>query len=129
MTNVPKWMRAALWATAVMNLLGAVTFVPQITLGREMMGLPAAGHPLYLWIIAEFIFVFGVAYGWCAWTARAPRVFVAVAAAGKLAFFVTMAACWLAGDLPMKAALGASGDLLFGSLFVCWLVQTQAKTV
>ncbi len=123
--NLPPWMRVALWATTLLNLLGSIAFVPQFPMGREMMSLPAAGHPIYLWIIAEFIFIFGVAYAYCAWTSRAPRVFIGVAAAGKLSFFATMVGFWLAGEVPMKAALGASSDLLFGGLFLLWLAQTR----
>ena len=125
--KLPTWMRVALLATAVMNVVGAIAFAPLMANGRELLHLPAPVHPIYLWIIAEFILVFGVAYAWCAITARAPRLFVAVGAAGKLLFFATMVLFWLAGELPFEAAAGVVGDLVFGGLFLVWLVQSRAQ--
>jgi hypothetical protein len=125
--KLPTWMRVALLATAVMNIVGAIAFAPLVANSRELLHLPAPVHPLYLWIIAEFILIFGIAYAWCAITARAPRLFIAVGAAGKLLFFATRALFWLAGELPLDAALGGIGDLLFGGLFLAWLVQSRAQ--
>ncbi len=123
--KLPRWMRVDLGATAAMNLVGASAFVPGLSVLREKAGIPLEGHPLYLWIIAEFIFIFGAAYAYCAITARAPRVFISVAAAGKLAFFATILGFWLVGDLPMMAVLVGSGDLIFGCVFLVWLAQTR----
>lgn len=122
---LPKWMRVAMLATAAMNCLGAFAFVPSITALRNQFGFPQNVHPLYLWIIAEFIFIFGVAYAWAGFSGRASRLFVAVGAAGKLAFFGTIAAFALSGELPFKTILNASGDLIFGLLFAFWIFQTR----
>lgn len=116
-------MKAALWATAAMNVLGALAFVPAFAAVREAFAFPAA-HPLYLFI-GEFIAIFGVAYGWCAAAGRAPRVFIAVSAAGKLAFSTTLILFWLAGELPPLAVSGGAGDLVFGGLFLGWLVRSR----
>lgn len=118
-------MRIALAATAVMNLGGAIAFAPLTNAGPEALNLPGPVHPIYLWIIAEFIAVFGVAYAWCAATGRAPRLFIAVGAAGKLLFFATLVAFWLSGEVSVKAAAGGIGDLIFGGLFVAWLIRTR----
>lgn len=128
MLPLPAWMRATLWTTGVLNLLGATIFLPVFPAGRALLSLPAAGHPLYLWIVSEFIFIMGVAYAYCAWTNRAPRVFIAVGAAGKLAFFFTLTAFWLVGDFPVTIPLLGSSDLLLGSLFVAWLIQSSIKS-
>lgn len=124
---LPSWMRTALWATALLNLLGTITFLPGGHLIRQRMSLPPETHPMYLWIIAEFIFIFGVAYAYCAWTNRAPRVFIGVAAAGKFAFFTTLAGFWLSGDLPVKSVLAGSADLFFSGLFLAWLLLTRNR--
>ena len=124
---LPTWMRVALWSTALMNLLGALSFLPGFPLVRQLVGLPSSVHPLYLWIIGEFIFIFGLAYGYCGWRARAPRLFVGVAAAGKLSFFVTLTSFWLIGDLSLRAPLAGSADLVLGCLFLIWLRQTQNR--
>lgn len=117
-------MRAALWATAVMNVAGAGAFVPAITVIRDRLQLPAA-PPIYLWIIFEFIAIFGVAYGWCAFTGRAPRLFIAVGASGKLAFSATMALCAAAGQISAVAVQASAGDLFFGIAFTWWLLTTK----
>jgi hypothetical protein len=119
------WMRVALYATAVMNLLGAFAFIPLLPAGRDLLNLPGPVHPIYLWIVGEFILVFGVAYAWCALKGRAPRVFIALGAAGKLLFFATLVGFWLAGELTASAAMGGLGDLLFGCLFLVWLYQVR----
>ena len=117
-----KWFRIALFATAAMNMLGALTFIPANRSGRELMNLPEP-HPLYLWILAVWIFAFGVCYLWLAVTRRHEWLFIAIAAIGKLSFFTLLAIYWLAGELPFRAALGGSGDLVFGCIFLRWLVQ------
>jgi len=121
---LPAWLRSALWTTAVLNVFGAIAFfMPALPLGRSLMGLPAV-HPLYLWLIAEFIFLMGLAYGYCAWADRAPRFFLAMGAAGKLAFSITLIGFWLIGDLPLQTPLLGGADFVVGSLFIVWLVQT-----
>jgi hypothetical protein len=117
-------MRTALWVTAVMNMGVALVVSPLVNAGPVLLSLPAA-EPLYLWIVAQFIFIFGLGYGWCALSGHAPRLFIALAAGGKLAFFITVASFWGIGQLPLKAAAAASADLVFGLLFVCWLYQVR----
>ena len=119
------WMRIALGLTAVMNIGGALAFAPITKAGPETLNLPGPVHPIYLWMIAEFIAVFGVAYGWCAVKGRAPRLFIAIGAAGKLLFFATLVVFWLTGELALKAAAGGIGDLLFGGLFLYWLYTVR----
>ena len=116
-------MRVALAATAVMNLVGAAIFAPLSTLAHDLGGFPAGAHPLYAWTVAEFIGFFGVGYGWCAWTGSAPRLFVALGAAGKLAFFATLLAFFAQGELPARAVAFGSADLWFGLAFLFWLLR------
>ena len=123
--KLPTWLRVALLATSVMNLAGAVAFLPGVRFGRDMLGLPADPHPFYLLALAEFIFLFGLWYGWCGWQGHAPRLFLALAAAGKLLFFATLVGLWLTGSLPAAAPLNTLGDLVFGTLFLIWLLQTR----
>ncbi len=122
MTPLPTWMRAALAATAPLNLVGAALFAPLSTLAHDLAGLPGDVHPLYAWIVAEFVGLFGIAYGWCAWTGRAPRLLIALGAAGKLAFFATLASYWALGELPFRAVAFASADLWLGLAFLFWLL-------
>ncbi|HVE58412.1 MAG TPA: hypothetical protein VNB22_16385 [Pyrinomonadaceae bacterium] len=115
-----KWFRIALFATAAMNILGAFSFIPANRTGRAAFGFPEA-HPLYLWIIAAWIFAFGLCYLWMAVKESREWLFIAVGAIGKLSFVVILLLLALAGELPFRAVLGGAGDLIFGVLFVVWL--------
>jgi hypothetical protein len=125
MIRLPKWMRATMLATAVMNILGAIAFIPSAGALREIGGLPPAGHPLYLTTVGAFIFIFGLAYLWAAVTGMADRLFMAVAAAGKLAYFALVVGYWVGGLLPVTAVASGTGDLVFGSLFLVWLYSLR----
>jgi len=122
MSPLPGWMRAALAATTLMNLVGAAIFAPLSTLAQDLGGFPAGAPPIYAWTVAEFIGFFGLGYGWCAWTGRAPRLFVALGAAGKIAFFATLLACFAQDQLPFRAVAFGSADLWFGLAFLFWLL-------
>lgn len=124
--NLPTWMRVALLATAPMNLLGSLAFLPP---GRDLrlaMGWPPDGHPIYAATVALFIFFFGAAYLWTGLTGRADRLFILLAATGKLAFFLLTLWYWLAGTLSGQVPASAVGDLVFALLFFTWLFQVRA---
>lgn len=125
MMTLPRWMRVTMLTTAVMNVMGGITFIPAARALRELGGLPATALPLYLATIGVFILIFGLAYLRSAFTGKADRLFVAVAAAGKLAFFGLLVWYWAAGLLPGTAVTSGMGDLVFGSLFLVWLYQVR----
>ena len=125
MIQLPTWMRVALFATAAMNLAGSAAFIPAANGLREFSGLPEAGHPLYIATVGLFIFTFGLGYLYAALTARADRLFIAVAAGGKLSFFGLLVALWVTGDLPGMIPLAGIGDLVFGTLFLIWLFRAE----
>jgi hypothetical protein len=114
-------MRTALYATGVMNVAAAATFLPAALPVRTLIGLPEYGHPLYAASVAMFIFLFGLGYLWTARTGHADRVFIAVAAAGKFSFFATLACFWALGSLPLRAPLLGCADLFFSIVFAVWL--------
>jgi len=115
-----KWFRIALFATAAMNILGAFSFIPANHAGRATFGFPEA-HPLYLWILAAWIFAFGLCYLWMAVKQSREWLFIAIGAIGKLSFFGILLTLALSGELPFRAVLGGVADLIFGVLFVIWL--------
>jgi hypothetical protein len=120
-TTLPVWMRRALYATAAMNVIAAIGFLPPAHALRALAGLPEAEHALYLTIVSMFVLLFGLAYLSLAMSGRPDRFFLTIAAAGKLSFFALLAVLWLGGTLPFRAVLAGSGDLVFGLLFVAWL--------
>jgi hypothetical protein len=122
---LPRWLVAALWLTTPLNVIGAWLFSPLSRAGFELTHFPAEVHPLYRWALAEFIGLFGLGYGFCAYRRRAPRFFIALGAAGKLAFFATVASYWAAGELPGQAVGAASADLWLGLAFALWVFQAR----
>jgi hypothetical protein len=126
MTTLPGWLRAALYATAVMNIAVALVFFPGVPVARALFGFPDAGHAFYFATVALFIGLFGVAYLWYAVAGRADRFFIAWCGAGKLGFVILTAAMWAAGELPARAALGGLADLPFSVAFLAWALRTPA---
>ncbi len=120
-TLLPVWMRRALYATAAMNVVGAIGFLPPAHALRALAGFPEAEHPLYLATVSMFVLLFGLAYLALAVSGRPDRFFIAVAAAGKVAFFALLTVLWLGGTLPLQAIAAGTGDLVFGALFLVWL--------
>lgn len=112
-------------ATAAMNLMGALTFTPWGRPIRALGELPEGAPPVYLWIIAIFILLFGVAYFVMGVTGRGDPLLIAIAGVGKLSLVVLLTVLWIAGELTIKAPLSAVGDLVFGVLFLVWLASPR----
>lgn len=125
---MPTWFRITLYATAIVNLGGAATFLPAMKQSRALVGLPEPAAPLYLWIIAVWIFLFGVCYLWLATQQRQEWLFIAIGASGKLSFFAILAASAVAGEIPPQAVAAGLWDLVVGCLFVVWLVKYRPSS-
>lgn len=128
MIPLPTWMRRALFAAAAMNVLAAAGFLPAAGPLRAAAGFPEDAHPFYLLTVGMFVVLFGIGYLWTALVGHADRLFIALAAAGKLSFFALLVHLWSAGALPIRAPVMGSGDLVFGTIFVAWLLTARAHT-
>jgi hypothetical protein len=120
---LPTWLRRAFLATAVMNVGGGLLFLPPAAPLRALVGVPPGEHAIYLVTLAMFVFLFAAAYAYAGWTGRADQLFVALSAAGKLSFVAILVCFWLAGEIAITAPLAAVGDLVFGLMFLTWLVS------
>ena len=120
-------MRRTLFATAGMNILAAAAFVPAAEPLRAVLGIPEAGHALYLLAVGMFILIFGLGYLWAAIAGRAERLFITLAAVGKLSFFGLLVGCWTVGALPIRLPVLGTGDLIFAMLFLAWLISARAR--
>jgi hypothetical protein len=118
-------MRSVFLITGVINMVGALFFVPRVGFGRALLGLPVGAYPLYLWIIASWIFLFGVAYFYLAITGKPERLFVYVGAFGKLFFGLLLIGYWLNSDVSFWAVLAALTDISLSGIFLFWLYQTR----
>ncbi len=123
MKPLENWMRYALFVTALVNLGGAVMFVPAFVSLRSQLGLPEP-HPFFLWTLSIWIGTFGVCYLWMAVSHRRDRLFIAAGAVGKLSFFGLLVVYSVIGDIPVSTAVSGLPDLVFGSIFVAWLLTT-----
>jgi hypothetical protein len=124
---LPTWMRRALLATAVMNILATGLFLPPAAALRELAGVPPAEHAIYLMTIAMFVFSFGLAYLYAGLTGRADRLFLALAGGGKLAFVALLLFFWASGDVALRAPLSALGDVVFGVLFLTYVASDASR--
>lgn len=119
------WVRRALLFTGMLNLLAALVFLPPFPALRAMAGLPEAGHPFYGWLVAAWIFLFGLAYLWLGSSRSPERLFLAVAAGSKASFALPLITRSLVGELPARAPLAGLTDLALAALFGYWLFVTQ----
>ena len=126
MLPLPSWMRRTLYITAVANIAVAMTFLPAAESMRVMAGFPAGGDPFYLLTIGLFVLLFGIGYLWTAMVGRSDRLFIAIATAGKLSFVALVVHFWSIGAMPLRAPILASADLIFGAIFLVWLLTARA---
>lgn len=124
MKQLARWMRWTLILTAIYNLFGVLLFIPVLSVGRRLIGLPGA-HPFYLWLVTIWIGSFAVLCVRLAIEGRSDRSFLIVAVIGKFAFWSLTFLFWLVGDFRGIAPLVASGDLITAVLWAIWLWQTR----
>jgi len=125
MTALPMWLRAALYATAVMNVLVGLAFASGSATLLAATGMPAPVPAFYTLTVGMFVALFGIGYFAVARGDEPERLFLALAGSGKLCFVALVFSLFLAGSLPARAALAAAADLPFGLLFVGWVLTTR----
>lgn len=123
-----RWLRRALVLTGVLNLAAACVFAPPFPTLRALAGFPESGHPFYGWLVAAWIFFFGLAYLWLGFSSSPERLFLAVGTAGKASFAGLLIVLSLTGELPAKAPLAGLVDLLLAGFFAYWLFATRTST-
>jgi hypothetical protein len=123
---IATWFRVCLAIAALFNVCGAFSFAPPLYDSiASLLGLPTQISPFGFWVLATWILIFGIAYAWLAFNPQRQTLFVAVAAACKMAIAIFFFIFWFIGDLPIIAILTGSGDLLLGIAFIVWLLQTR----
>lgn len=122
------WFRYCLLTTAVFNLFGAISFAPPVYYQMaDTLGLPKDTVPFGLWVIASWIFIFGVGYAWLSVQNKPENLFIAVAAACKVTIAIFFFIFWSTGDLPLISLFAGCGDFLFAIIFILWLFQTRQE--
>jgi hypothetical protein len=118
--NRDAFLRKVLWTTAVYNVGGALAFAFPSSLG-QLAGLPVPVAPIYSVLLAFFVLLFGAVYFWLARQRQIDRPMVAMAACGKAGVFVIAVVLWATGHGPVWFLPGATGDLIFATVFAWWL--------
>ncbi len=119
-----KVIRAALWVSVLFNAIAAYCAAYPASWAGQLMGLPLEVPAVYTVLVAWFVIVFGVAYGWLAMQKVINRALVGFAAYAKLGVFVLLALLWLAGQSKGITVLFVTGDLVFAGVFFWWLFKT-----
>lgn len=123
-------MRIILWASVVLNAIGAALFAfPTAPLGA-LLGLPDPAARLYNTLCALFVALFGGAYVWLARQPQINRPLVAFAALTKASVFGVFLIFWLRDVVTTLGLLFVFPHLVIASLFAWWLfhVNHHAKT-
>src|SRR5262245_43495783 len=114
-------MRRALRASVPFNLGGALLFAFPGSLGW-LLGLPGSVPHVYSATLAFLVTLFAGTYAWLARQPRIDRPIVVFCTLGKAGFFAVVLGCWLVGEVPGLALVGAAGDLAFAAVFAWWLL-------
>jgi hypothetical protein len=117
-------------AAAVWNAFsaGAVLFLLSNARFRQEMGLPGPPDRISLHLLASCLFVFGLGYYWVSIDLSRNRDLVKLGVIGKPLVFVVFFMHALAQEIPILLVIPSTVDLLFGALFLEFLVRTRGKT-
>ena len=115
-------LRRALRASVVFNIGGALLFAFPESIG-QLAALPTPVPRVYSATLAMLVALFAATYAWLARQPQIDRPLVTFAAVGKAGFFAVVFVCWLVGEAPALAVMGAVGDLAFAAIFAWWLVS------
>ncbi|HMD40926.1 MAG TPA: hypothetical protein VKH15_16695 [Candidatus Acidoferrum sp.] len=116
-------------AAAAWNLLstGAVLFFLTDARFRLRMGFPGSPDTISLQLLASCLFVFGLGYYWVSRDLWRNRDLVKLGVVGKPLVFLVFFWHALAKEIPMLLVIPSVVDLLFGALFLEFLIRTRIK--
>ena len=115
---------AALW-----NALsaGAVLFLLTDAKFRQDTGFPGPADTLSLQLLASCLFVFGLGYYWVSRDLSRNRDLVKLGVIGKPLVILVFVAHALAGEIPWLLTVPSVVDVLFGALFLEFLLRTRGQ--
>ena len=123
------YYRSLFLAAAVWNALsaGAVLFFLANVRFREELGFPGPPDAISLQLLASCLLVFGLGYYWVSRDLSRNRDLVKLGVIGKPLVFLVFFGHALAQQIPMRLVIPSVVDLLFGALFLEFLLCTRAK--
>ena len=117
-------IRATFWAAAGYTAVGAYIFaIPNSALGH-LFQLPDQVPSLYTALTAYMLFLFSAMYGWLGLqpTVNRPILYLGMFAKGG-GFFVGVV-LWLSGATDLATVIMLSGDGLFATFWLAWLLRS-----
>jgi hypothetical protein len=125
-----RYYRRLFLSAAVWNMLaaGAVLFLLSDAKVRGEMGFPGPPDTIGLQLLASCLFVFGLGYYWVSRGLSRNRDLVKLGVIGKPLVFVVFFGHALAQEIPVLLVIPSTVDLLFGALFLEFLLRTNGKT-
>jgi hypothetical protein len=121
-----RWLfiTAAIW-----NLLSAVAalFVLTDSSFRRVLGFPGTADTISLQLLAACLFVFGLGYYWVSRDLSRNRDLVKLGVIGKPLVFLIFFGHALVKEIPVLLVAPSAVDLLFGVLFLEFLLRTRGK--
>lgn len=121
-------MRMTLWASVLLNGIGAMLFAFPATGIGATLGLPDPTPYLYNTLCALFVGLFGGAYLWLARQPHINRPLVAFAAITKASVFFVFLAFWLKGIVTTPGLMMVVPHLLVAGFFAKWLLTEDRRT-
>jgi hypothetical protein len=117
-------------AAAAWNLLstGAVLFLSTDAEFRLRMRFPGSADTISLQLLASCLLVFGLGYYWVSRDLLKNRDLVKLGVIGKPLVFLVFFGHALAREIQMLLVIPSIVDLLFGALFLEFLMRTRSKS-
>jgi len=124
-----RYYRGMFLAAAVWNMFsaGGVLFLLGSAKYRRAAGFPGTPDAIALQLLACCLFVFGLGYYWVSHDVSRNRDLVKLGVIGKPFVFVVFIWHAMAREIPILLACPSLVDLLFGALFLEFLVRTRGK--
>jgi len=121
-----RWLfiTAAIW-----NLLaaGAVVFLLGDARFRQALGFPGPADTISLELLAACLLVFGLGYYWVGGNLANNRDLVKLGVIGKPLVFLVFLGHAVRKEIPVLVVAPSLVDLLFGVLFLEFLMRTRGK--
>jgi hypothetical protein len=125
-THYYRWL---FFVAAVWNLLSAGAVLFLLTDSKFRMGMQFPGTPdtISLQLLAACLFLFGLGYYWVSRDLLRNRDLVKLGVIGKPLVFLVFFGHALAHDIPISLVIPSVMDLLFGALFLEFLLRSQQE--
>jgi hypothetical protein len=128
-TPLARYYRWLFITAGIWNLLaaGAVVFLLGDARFRQALGFPGPADTISLQLLAACLLVFGLGYYWVGGNLADNRDLVKLGVIGKPLVFLVFLGHAVRKEIPVLLVAPSLVDLLFGVLFLEFLMRTRGK--